>query len=132
MAEKPPEVTPVVPAGKGTPPHAEVAMVMEATSPKDPQNVASDTTAEQDRKTAGQRHINEKWENTQQWIAIISVITTNAACLILIVCGVTYNNPEMVWPALLFMTTNTAQILTSYFTRTNHTKTGGVSSPDSR
>jgi hypothetical protein len=92
----------------------------------------ADTTAEQDRKTAGQRHINEKWEWTQQWIAIISVSTTNLACLILITCGVIYHTPEMIWPALLFMTTNTAQILTSYFTRTNHTAQGGVGGSDKK
>lgn len=88
------------------------------------------TTQEQDRKTAGQRAINEKWESTQQWIAIISVVATMAACLILIICGVAYHIPEIIWPALLFMTTNTAQILTSYFTRTNHTKTGGIGGQD--
>ena len=91
-----------------------------------------DTTSEEDRKTAGQRHINEKWEKTQQWIALISVSATMVACLILIVSGLAFNMPEVIWPALLFMTTNTAQILTSYFTRTNHTKTGGIGGTDSR
>lgn len=92
----------------------------------DQSSLVPTTTQEEDRKTAGQRAINERWEFTQQWIAIVSVVTTMGACVILIVCGLVYHTPEVIWPALLFMTTNTAQILTSYFTRTNHTKTGGV------
>lgn len=129
-----PPIIPVVPVPsvKGSPQPAEVTAVVMDPAGKDTKNAPPTSTAEEDRKTAGQRNINEKWENTQQWIAIISVVTTNAACLVLIVCGVAYNNPEMVWPALLFMTTNTAQILTSYFTRTNHTKIGGVGGTDSR
>lgn len=92
----------------------------------DTQSARPTTTVEEDRKTAGQREINQRWEFTQQWIAIICVVTTMGACVILIICGLVYSVLEVIWPALLFMTTNTAQILTSYFQRTNHTKTGGV------
>lgn len=129
MADEAPR--PVVPVEGAKGPIAEVTVVV-ADEQKHPENVAPKTTSEEDRKTAGQRNINEKWESTQQWVAIISVSTTNLACLSLIVCGLAYKMPEVIWPALLFMTTNTSQILTSYFTRTNHTKQGGVGGDDSK
>lgn len=99
---------------------------------KDPSNAPPTSTAEEDRKTAGQRNINEKWETTQQWTAIITNVSTMGACLIMIICGIAYDKPELALPAFLFMCNMDTQVTTSYFTRTNHTKTGGVGGADSK
>lgn len=72
MAEKPTEVVPVVPAGKGVPPHAEVTLVTHDGT-KDPEHAPPTTTGEQDRKSAGQRGINLLWETTQARIAVAIV-----------------------------------------------------------
>jgi hypothetical protein len=95
-------------------------------------SLRADTTAEEDRKTAGQRNINEKWETTQQWTAIITNVSTMGACLIMIICGIAYDKPELALPAFLFMCNMDTQVTTSYFTRTNHTKTGGVGGGESK
>ena len=80
------------------------------------------TTEEQDRKTAGQRAINLKWESTQQIIAITVTIA------VLFICGfiVVYGEPSLRQAAFLFLTNMAVLVITTYFQRTNHTRSGGI------
>jgi len=80
------------------------------------------TTHEENLVTAGQRHINEKWEWTQQVIAIGFAYGAIGVCVYLIIWG----TPELRLVAFTFLTTMAATINQNYFTRTNHTKIGGV------
>lgn len=85
----------------------------------DKQAVASPTsTAEDDRKTQGQRHVNLIWETTQ---AVIAVIVTGAmVCL-----AWSGKTSELLASAF-------GMIVGMYFQRTNHTKIGGVGGTDTR
>lgn len=84
----------------------------------DAKNVQSATTAEEDRKTQGQRHINLIWEVTQ---ALIAVMITGA-----VIWSVVYGKSSELLASAFGM------IVGMYFQRTNHTKTGGVGGTDSR
>lgn len=86
----------------------------------------AETTFQQDLTAAGQRNINVKWEGTQQFIAISFALGAIGICAYLIVIGPL----EMRMVAFTFLTTMAATINQNYFTRTNHTKIGGVSSTD--
>lgn len=77
------------------------------------------TTSEQDRGTLGQRRINLVWEGTQGTVALGLVGT---ACFALL-RGVAL--PAEYWLLL-------GIVVNSYFTRTNHTKIGGVGGSDFR
>ena len=70
------------------------------------------TTAEQDRRTAGQRRVNIIWEATQ---ALMALSLTGAE----IFCAVKDINAKALDVAF-------GAIVTMYFIRTNHTRTGGV------
>lgn len=85
-------------------------------------SVKPTTTQEEDRKTAGQRHINVMWERTQKNTAHIVTVATTLACCYLIVKA----DPALTTPAFVFLSNICTQVLTTYFQRTNHTKTGGV------
>jgi len=74
------------------------------------------TTAEQDRKSAGQRRVNILWELTQSFMAI-------ALTLAEIYCAINDVNAKALDVAF-------GAIVTMYFIRTNHTKTGGVGGND--
>ncbi len=76
------------------------------------------TTAEEDRKTKGQRDINLIWERTQ---AIVAVLITGAMI---------YTQIRGIDAQAL----NTAftSIIILYFVRTNHTKVGGISGSQDR
>lgn len=76
------------------------------------------STAEQDRTTKGQRHINLIWEVTQ---AIIAVLVTGAM-ITLAFYGMT---SELLASAF-------GMIVGMYFQRTNHTKVGGIGGTDTR
>lgn len=82
------------------------------------------TTAEEDITTAGQRAINVMWEGTQKNIAL------SVTCVALFVCAVLIIYPETPEPLRLMSFTTLSNVffaVTSvYFTRTNHTKVGGV------
>lgn len=123
-----PPIIPVVPVApvKGSPQPAEVTAVVMDPAGKDTKNAPPTSTAEEDRKTAGQRNINEKWEWTQQVIAVTTNVFTMIACLIMIICGIAYDKPELAISAFVFMCNMDTQVTTSYFTRTNHSPTGGV------
>lgn len=81
-------------------------------------NLAAKTTAEQDKRTSGQRRINLVWEITQAIIAV-SVTGANIYCAI--------NNIESASMSNAF-----TLVIAVYFVRMNHIKTGGVGGTDSR
>lgn len=80
--------------------------------------VVPKTTAEDNRKTAGQRRVNILWEFTQAGAAV----------------GMISLKTYMVIKRLEDKTVDAAlmTILGMYFSRTNHTKIGGVGGTDSR
>jgi len=83
-----------------------------------PDSAPATTTQEQDRKTAGQRHINVMWEFWQGFLAVI------------VIGGFVYSSiAAKESPALAGLA---GSIITFYYVRTNHTKTGGVGGTDSR
>lgn len=84
----------------------------------DSKNVLPSTTAEQDRKTKGQRNVNLIWETTQALIAIIVTLATIYSA----VMGV---------ESLLLGNAFTL-IIALYFVRSNHVKIGGVGGTDTR
>jgi hypothetical protein len=85
-------------------------------------SVPATTTFQQDLVTAGQRHINVMWERTQQIIAItVTTIVIFVAAFLAIRGG---DNVQIL--AFSFLTTVAIMVLSTYFQRTNHTKTGGV------
>lgn len=83
-------------------------------------NIASTTTPEQDRKSLGQRTINQIWEYTQSVIALSVVITTCAGIFI----GRVMERSEAVaifppeWWTILGL------VIGFYFGRTNHARVG--------
>lgn len=86
------------------------------------------TTEESDRVTAGQRYVNRLWEHTQAAIAIGVTFTTCGVLAFLTIASV-MNEVELSANALLlvgYLVVMATSIITSYFTRTNHEKTGGV------
>jgi hypothetical protein len=82
---------------------------------KDPtvhRSLAPDTTAQQDMVTAGQRRVNMIWETTQASIAVVIVGA-------MVYCEVHGINSDKITNACFL-------IVGFYFSRTNHTATGGV------
>lgn len=76
------------------------------------QKMPSSTTPEQDRTTLSQRRINLVWEGTQAMIAA-------SVTLAMIYCAVSkIQSPEL--------TNSFFLIVGFYFSRTNHTKVGGI------
>jgi hypothetical protein len=90
-------------------------------------SLAPDTTAEQDLKSHGQRRINLIWELTQASVAITVTVTTLVVCAILIT-----STPGGSEGAFLLLSNVFFLIVGTYFQRTNHTKTGGISGKDDR
>lgn len=85
-----------------------------------PPNVAPTTTAEEDRKAAGQRKINGIWEMTQAVVALaVTGATLFAACSIL-------KDNDLNKTAFVFLTNVFFTVIGFYFGRTNHQRTGGV------
>ena len=85
--------------------------------------VASTTTAEQDRNSAGQRVINLTWENTQRLIALSVTWVSLTIAGWLAVMGAT----ESVQTAALVFVFGVANLVIGfYFGRTNHQRIGGV------
>ena len=76
----------------------------------------------------GQRGINRLWERTQAIVAIAVVLVTLGVVAILIVVPVLRGDPDSAasTAALVLLSALATNIITSYFTRTNHTKIGGV------
>lgn len=76
------------------------------------------TTAEDDRKTKGQRNVNLIWETTQ---ALVALLVTSAT----------------IWSALngkesLVLGNAFTLIIALYFVRQNHSKIGGIGGTDTR
>lgn len=115
----PAEVTSVVP------PDVKAAKAEPIQPQKILPSLPASTTFQQDLTLAGQRNINVMWEGTQKNIALMVVVAG------LLVLGFL-----SVWPGipteLRLVSTSTLSnilfaVISVYFTRTNHTKTGGVS-----
>lgn len=87
-------------------------------------NIAPKTTAEQDTVTAGQRRINLIWESTQALVAISVTVST------LYVAGSLALRGDNVG-AFLLLSNVFFLVIGTYFSRTNHQKTGGVLPGDS-
>jgi hypothetical protein len=87
------------------------------------QKMPSVTTAEEDRTTAGQRRINLVWEATQ---AIIAVSVSVTACVIVIIRAVNPSAVPLDNGPFVLLASAFSFIIGTYFTRTNHTKTGGI------
>ena len=87
-------------------------------------SLASTTTSEQDRKTAGQRRINIIWEVTQAVIAVSVVMTT------LFVDGRVALTPGELSATqnagLMQLNVMAALVTGFYFGRTNHQRQGGI------
>jgi len=85
-------------------------------------------TAEQQAavlRTAGQRRVNLTWEITQAIVAIVLTTGVLIVAAILIIRG-----DARASDALLLLSNAFFMIISQYFTRTNHTRTGGVHKDD--
>ena len=78
--------------------------------------------------TQGQRRINLLWERTQAFVAVSVVATALLVVAVLILVPVLRGDSESatVTTGLVLLSGLVTNVVTSYFTRTNHTKTGGV------
>ena len=87
---------------------------------------APTTTEEEDRKTAGQREINKKWEDTQAKIALWVIGAALVVAMVLTLFGRVLGSPELQLAAAVFLF-GVANLVTGfYFGRTNHQRTGGI------
>lgn len=87
-------------------------------------NIAPTTTAAGDLVTAGQRRVNLIWESTQATVAVIVTAST------LFVAGRLAVKEGGDQAAFLLLSNVFFMVVSTYFARTNHTKTGGVKSDD--
>ncbi len=83
-------------------------------------NVPASTTAEQDRKTKGQRNINLIWEVTQ------GVIALSVTWMTLYVAAMLALKGEGQTAAFLLLSNAFFLVIGFYFGRTNHQRTGGI------
>lgn len=77
------------------------------------------TTAQQNLIKQSQIAIDRLWERTQTFIACVMAVTVAALCIILVL-------KEKIDVAIGLIGPLAGVIFNSYFTRTNHVKTGGV------
>jgi hypothetical protein len=88
--------------------------------------VAPKTTEEQDRVSAGQRVVNLMWESTQRMIALWVIGAALSVGIALAVAGRVLGTPDIQLAAVVFLF-GVANLVTGfYFGRTNHQRTGGV------
>jgi hypothetical protein len=80
--------------------------------PRHGESIPATTTKQEDLVVAGQRRINLIWEFTQ---AAVTILITCAA----IYCAVTGKDADVLNFAFV-------AVISTYYARTNHTKTGGV------
>jgi len=90
------------------------------------------TTEAQDKTTEGQRHINLIWENTQSRIAVF-VVGVGVIVNSVVVVSIIFFNKEtsvtqlaLISICLQFINLTTGIVIGFYFSRTNHSATGGV------
>lgn len=76
------------------------------------------TTAEQDLRSASQRHINRIWEFTQALIAVTVIIS--------VMYAVVFRGESLKEAALIFLTNVAMVVVGFYFGRTNHQRSGGI------
>lgn len=105
---------------------------------KDSQQIkAPETTEEEDRVALGQRNINLIWEKTQSKIALISIMSSQAVSIAVIIIllfkkGDTKSDVIAVITACIAAMNLTVGIIIGfYFSRTNHSAIGGVGKKDS-
>lgn len=87
-------------------------------------NVAPTTTAAMDLVTAGQRRINVIWEVTQAGVALI---VTSFTLYVAAKLATAEKGNEA---AFLLLSNVFFMVVSTYFARTNHTRTGGVKTGD--
>jgi len=84
-----------------------------------PASLNPTTTAEQNRATAGQRSINRIWEQTQAIVTVVIIVVTASGVLAKVFLPAASNLPSEWWAIV-------GLVIGFYFSRTNHTKIGGV------
>lgn len=95
-------------------------------------SMSPNTTEQQDLIMAGQRHINLMWETTQSRIALVSVFVgmiINSALLLTVVVikkDITTSKVAVISNCLGFINLTVGIVIGFYFSRTNHTKVGGI------
>lgn len=89
-----------------------------------PINLASDTTAEQDRNTAGRRLVNFTWEDTQKKLAMFAVGIANIVAAIVVLRGVFLgvSDASLTMAAFTLLSSSNFLIIGFYFGRTNHAR----------
>jgi hypothetical protein len=99
--------------------------------------LAPNTTEQEDLVTAGQRHINLIWETTQSRIALISIISSQAVNMGVIL-ALLFKTGETTPATIAVITASIAAmnltvgiIIGFYFSRTNHSAIGGVGKKES-
>lgn len=90
------------------------------TGPHGEAKLPSVTTPEEDRTTASQRRVNLIWETTQSLIALLVTGTSVMVAANLSVRG------DGGSAAFLLLSNAFFLVIGFYFSRTNHTKTGGI------
>jgi len=99
-------------------------------SPPRTDNMPSETTAEGDRMTAGQRRVNLIWEFTQAFIAVmvvsITIVTSSLTVRMLSLSGASDQQVSLATTAFLFMSNIASLVVGFYFGRTNHQRVGGI------
>ena len=89
------------------------------------QSTAPQTTAEENRKTAGHRRINAIWEITQAVVALAVTLQT------LRVAGALAMQDSQETAAFLLLSNAFFLVIGFYFGRTNHQRQGGVGGNES-
>lgn len=90
-------------------------------------NLPANTTMEDDLRTQGQRDINQKWETTQQYIAVYVVSLAMLVSSIVVIRAVFYgvsDDANLAIAAYTFISSTTSLIIGFYFSRTNHARIG--------
>lgn len=110
-------------------PVVEAPATVVAPGPEPPriiQSLSPSTTAEEDKKSAGQRQINLIWESTQMKIALSVIWSSLIVAAVLSVMGKWLGTADMQLAAIVFLF-GVANLVTGfYFGRTNHQRSGGV------
>ena len=96
------------------------------TPPPPPLPALTAPEQEEGLRTSGQRRVNIIWEVTQAVIAVFVTVGTVFVSGILIV----RDGNSGAATAFLLLSNAFFMIVTSYFQRTNHTRSGGVGGPD--
>lgn len=103
---------------------------MDDATPQPSDVLPATTTAEEDRKTGGQRRVNLLWELTQTAIATAVVLTALWIAQLLASMATRVDATEqqiaLAITAFMFLSNVASMVIGFYFGRTNHARTGGV------